>query len=769
MLDGRVMEGKFAKLPSMSNKQKADPHQAPRPKSVVMADDGLRRYFFPSSQTVRGAPLVPGADTPERFLLKHQSISLGPKQITSVGAYSEVTPFDEFGHRKISMPVGRTQANIYQGITEITPAWTKVEGLSLPDAASYVWDQRIATNSIPHDLLHKILHKQIDPKNIEQRLKIVRLYLQMDRYNEAREELLEVIKDFPERKEDFSGTERQLRQRYALRALSEIRNRRDAGQHQLVASLLKNFPSEDVAGDTLQNVREMLEQYKSDYARGKKLLATIDALLQKIGDTKLRERLNPIRDEIVAELNLNTLQRMASFEQAIDDEELSTEEKLALGFSGWLIGSDQALRNLPVTASLFSVRNKIRQFLEEPLQPNRDEILASLEREEGATPQYVTWLLANMLPTRPVGNADPAAPGFYRLQVDGANGEPPLEYAIQLPPEYDPHRIYPTVVTLNGVGTSPEQQIDWWAGVRRPEVGRMGHAARHGYIVIAPAWTKPAQSVYNYSLTEHMAVLNTLRDATRRFAVDSDRVYLSGHDIGGDAAWDMGLAHPDLWAGVIPIVAVADKYVNYYYEVGKQVPFYVIGGEMDGDKTARNSSILDRWLTGAGYNITVAEFLGRGHENFSDEVLRIFDWMGRQKRNFARKEIVGRTMRPWDNFYWWLELADFPEKAIVDPEGWPLDRAVRAAITTGKITESNTIYVTTGADRVTVWLSPELVDFNRTDRRLTIKVNNANVKAPEPDLGVLLEDARSRGIRLHPFWAKTEFGAGRRVADRQGR
>ena len=34
MLDGRVMEGKLAKLPSITNKQIADPNQAPRPKNI---------------------------------------------------------------------------------------------------------------------------------------------------------------------------------------------------------------------------------------------------------------------------------------------------------------------------------------------------------------------------------------------------------------------------------------------------------------------------------------------------------------------------------------------------------------------------------------------------------------------------------------------------------------------------------------------------------------------------------------------------------------
>ena len=48
-------------------------------------------------------------------------------------------------------------------------------------------------------------------------------------------------------------------------------------------------------------------------------------------------------------------------------------------------------------------------------------------------------------------------------------------------------------------------------------------------------------------------MLNSLRDACRRFSVDSDRVFISGHSMGGDAAWDLGTAHPDLWAGMIPI------------------------------------------------------------------------------------------------------------------------------------------------------------------------------------------------------------------------
>ena len=61
------------------------------------------------------------------------------------------------------------------------------------------------------------------------------------------------------------------------------------------------------------------------------------------------------------------------------------------------------------------------------------------------------------------------------------------------------------------------------------------------------------------------------------------------------------------------------------------------------------------------------------------------------------------------------------------------------------------------ADKVIVWLSPELVDF---DQRLVVEVNNRPIsprdRVVQPDLSVLLEDARTRGERQQPFWAKLE-------------
>ncbi len=87
-----------------------------------------------------------------------------------------------------------------------------------------------------------------------------------------------------------------------------------------------------------------------------------------------------------------------------------------------------------------------------------------------------------------------APPGFYELTVAGLTGEPEITYLVQLPPEYDPYRRYPCVVTLNGAGTTPQQQVDWWAGTYNEQAQmRLGQAARYGCIVVAPHWSRPHQ------------------------------------------------------------------------------------------------------------------------------------------------------------------------------------------------------------------------------------------------------------------------------------
>lgn len=770
--DGRILTGDIVDITGISERliSTGDRGNAVRP--VLMIDDDLRRTFI-SQRVIQEIREADPSETPEKFQ-PWQHVRQSGQAITSMGPIVRITPFDEYGRRIITINTPKGQVNLIQGISELTPTYAKVEGI-VSDQSNLVSDMRIATSSIPFETLDKILRHQIDESDPEQRKRIASFYVQSERYEAASKELEEIIaqsKDDSVR-EQLAPTMRSLKQLAARRLLKELEMRREGGQHTFVFSKLNTFPDDGVAGEILQQVIEMKGEFSKQLGQRELALKKVDELLAKVELETDRQKVSVVRNELQNQLNLNTLDRMTSFLQLADDNTLMPQERLALAVSGWLVGSDQAAPKLPVALSMLQVRGLVREYLTTPDTLNRSRILEEIRSQEAGTPLYVARLIRQMLPLMELPEAQPDKPGFYELSVDGPEGAP-ISYWVQVPPEYDPLRRYPVIVTLNGMGTTPQQQIDWWAGAWQEGGWRAGQASRYGYIVIAPKWSSEHQVRYEFSAREYGAVSYALRDAFRHFSIDTDRVFLSGHSMGGDAAWDIGLAHPDLWAGVIPIVARSDAYDSYYWENAKLLPMYVVSGELDGDKMLQNARDLDRWLS-RGYPVTVVEYRGRGHESFSDEIQRLFDWMGRYKRDFYPKEFVTNSLRPWDNYFWWVELADMPPKSMVYPSDWP-QKGMRCVETKARVTDANAIYVTSGADRVTVWLTPEMIDF---DKQVNITINGqrartsssaesggrsasdsrragARLRFVEPDLETLLEDVRTRGDRIHPFWVKVE-------------
>jgi predicted esterase len=750
--NGMQYEGRVGKIASMGG-DPLQPTGAAAPvlaRPIVLIDDDLRRIFV-SSWQVQSAV---AQHTPVERIRIDQRTAISARRVAAVGPILRITPWDEFGRRILSMNTQDGPIHVVQGITEITPTYTRVEGLQAK--LSYAWDMRVATSSIPRDTLSKVLMRQIDPKDPDERLRIVRLYIQAERYEDAKTELEGVIQDFP----DLADLQKQVvsfQQMSARRLIREIELRRTAGQHALAYNMLDRFPAEGVAGEILLQVRDLSQEYTGTVQRAEQAAASLQEHLAAITLAGQKAEAEPVVEEILRELNLNTFDRMADYLRLAGAAELTAEQKVALAISGWLLGSGAGTDNLAVANSLYQIRQWIRRYLNASLEQDRRAILAELQSLEGSTPANVARLLSHMKPAVETEPSEPDRPGYFSLTVPGLQGQGDFEYLVQLPPEYDPYRRYPCVVTLNGAGTAPDQQIDWWAGDYHAELRmRLGQASRHGYIVVAPVWTKPHQREYEFSAREHAAVLYALRDACRRFSIDTDRVFLSGHSMGGDAAWDLGLAHPDLWAGVIPIVATADKYISRYWENARYVSFYFVAGEMDGDRMAKNTMDWDRYLR-PHHNTTIVVYQGRGHEHFHDEIQQIFQWMNLHRRHFYPENFECVSMRPWDNFFWWAEVDNLPAASVTLPVNWP--PTGRPARIEGRVMPNNRLILRTGATHATIWLSPQLVDLNN---HVSISLNGRTLReTPEARVEVLLEDVRTRGDRQHPFWAKVETTAGR--------
>ncbi len=757
--NGQVLSGDVANIKTMVEESATGPG-GPDNNAIVMVDDGLRRTFVSLHQVQEIINAAP--DPEELFVLQHHRYAKAGKMFAAMGANVKTSPWSEFGRRRMTIFTGDGAKNIVQGISQITPRHYEVRSLYAEAADRLLLDQRYATSSMPSSVIRKILYKSIDLDDADERLRVAEFFLQGRRYRDAENELKTIEKKFP----NIEGLDRLLKQMQQLKAreaLVEIKRRQRSGQNEFALRILNNFPAEGIAGETLFEVRELIDNQRKNEQRLEKLRSAIGDYLTKVENQDHREKLGPIVEEISSDLRTSNVGRLAAFTRLSSDKTLSAAEKLSLAASGWLVGVNEATTNIGISLSLFEVRDMIRKYLNEPIKGNRINLLTAMSEKEGSAPRYVDKIVEHMTPAWPTGAEVEEEDGLYEITVPGRGRMPDVTYQIQVPPEYDPYRRYPAVVTLHGVYTTPEQQIDWWAGGRSKNGMRLGQGTRHGYIVIAPKWAREDQRSYQYSGREHLAVLDALRDATRRFSIDADRVFLSGHGMGGDAAWDMGIAHPDLWAGVIPIVAEVDSnrynYNARYWRNAKQLPLYFVGGTLDGMKSLKNAPQYDRYLGRVGYQATIVEYLGRGQESYIDEVQRIFEWMNLQQRDFHRSEIAATTFRSFDNFFWYLEVDQFRDGQVMDPEDWTskggASTKLKAVI--NKDGKGKTfVRVQSAAERMTVWLSPELVDFNNP---ITVSVRNlGRVRNPKPSIEALLEDVRTRGDRQHPFWARIEFG-----------
>ena len=762
MKDGRVLNGKLGTLHEIGEEPETGP--TIEAQTIVFLDDNLRRVYVPRFQIANVNQDDP-LDVSVKFLLP-QRIKSASRIVSSVGFFSKKTPFDKYGRRTLTMATASGPVDVIQGITELTPEYVKVEGIT------HTWDMRISTSSIPTPVLDAILQQQISQGNVDGVVKVARFYIQLQQYHNAVRVMKAALAQenvSPETRKKFEETFQAVKQMESRQLLEELNAREEAGQYKLVSRLISNFPVDGVSSEILQQVRRKVQEIEQVNQQKQDILDNLKKLYQEMPSGEEKTRLAPLLREIVLNLNRNTLDRMAAFEQTLDDNSLQPDEHISLAVSGWLLGAEFATSNIAVSLSAYRVRGLIEQYMSAENEFQRTEVFKKFKMEEASSVKTVSHILNVMEPPEAVEANSRITDDFFRITCRNIFDDSELEYFVQLPPEYDPHRKYPTIVTLHGEFSTPQMQIDWWAGSINEKGVRNGQAGRQGYIVIAPAWTPETTRAYDYSGSSHGAVLGCLQDACRHFSIDSDRVYLSGFSIGATAAWDIAIAHPDLWAGVLPVGPLADRFLLFCGFNARYMPSYFVFGQFDNSIIAKNANRLLNGYFLRNFDVTMVEYQGRGHEDFQEEILKMTDWMKRHKRNFYPSKFECRSIRTFDNFFWNLEQSHFPPKKTADPVHGPPPRGTTAAITSCEIRSKVSLLISTSASKLTIWLNPNNVDFDKKlifiingKKQATVTANGGKVvkmstEYIEPDLRVLLEDVRTRGDRQNPFWAKVDI------------
>ena len=713
-----------------------------------MLDDGMRRYFVGKRQL--GAP--PNRDVElaqfEHFELKQkrQPGGIGPLQY--VGPFLQTTPFDQFGHRQVTLlgPKG-VPKNYIQGITQLRPQSCTVIGLN------HEWEFSVATNSLRREELVPLLQRCINLEKKEDRFAVVRFYQQAGLYDLAIEELTKIAEDLPDHKAECEERALEARQLLAKRLLMELQHRRAAGQHRLAVESLRAFPTDNLAADIVRELRRFQTEFSETdekLERVRHLLGDLQAGLNK----EQLEQVAPLRDEVLQQLDVETLPRLEGFLKLEKDESLSSTEKLALAYSGWVVGDANATTDFGNAVRWWQARFHALQYLRANHPSLRGPALAALTATEGVGVKTVEQLIRFLPPVidTPGLQASRVAtiavhdPGRTREDDDSPTA---FRYSVLVPPEFNPHHTYPLIVALHEGGWTPERVLKWWGGDEASPL----QSQRHGYIVIAPEYLPPKPGDPLPAPTDTI-VWECLRDARRRFLIDSDHVFLSGYGRGAEAAFDVALARPDLFAGVIPISGgFLNRDCRVLRDNARLLAWYAVIGELDFGLFDKHAQFYENLMINGG-DVLVAQYKSRGHETYYSEIHRLFEWMELHRRSAEPKEFVDfKTLRTTDVRMHWVRWSDAtpggkvkgPIKLAAAPAKATQPILLSARISAGETAVKN--ITLGGKGPVTVWLNANLIDL---DKKLSIKMGDGQQKFNDflkPEIEAVLEDFRQRGDR----------------------
>ncbi len=735
--------------------------------TLVFVSDSLRRVVFYSSKIVR-TEADAGFQNLERFQLV-QPLEVHAGVMANVAVEINATPWDAKGRRGFQYKNARlNKIAMQQAINEISPHLTRYRGID------GFWVGQIATSEVPRSVLLGLLAK-VDQTNENERLRVARFLIQAQWFDEARVALDALEKDFPQLKDTVRDVRRSVAESQARDALIAAVVARRAQQPVRSLQILRSITDSSLPKEVLDEARDQIRR-DDDQATADRNLAD---RIRDFAD-KLSEGERPIWRGRTSEILFTLAQApeiaRGRLEPIMRDDPanptpIAPEVRFARVLSSWVAGPENAVDTLAAAGSLWQTRQFVQNYLtgrddsvrreprgkNDPPRPPDDpakirvEAIAGLDALQGTNNlnlDTVDLIVERMAPPNHEIRDDDRSITTHRVADD--ENPSPTEYAVLLPPEYHPLRSYPTIVALHD-GRGPRSAVEWIAD----------EAAKRGYIVIAPEYNSPDKGKnYRYSGEEHAAVQLSLRDARKRYAIDSDRVFLAGQLTGADMAWDFGLAHPDLFAGVVCVSGFPGKYVYKYKPQVEKVPLYVVLGDL---APAAREVVFDqvvRPLIEDVRDVTYVDYLKRGLEPLPEEIPAFFDWMANRRRDPAPKAFEVATARPGDARFYGVVVQEITPGRTTTPEAAdPFGKNIKpATIKLRTSVQGNLLNLTTsGINRFDVWVSPKLIDFKR---KMEIRQNNQVVYRGQvkPDFALMLEDLRTRGDRQQLYHWKVAVG-----------
>lgn len=228
-------------------------------------------------------------------------------------------------------------------------------------------------------------------------------------------------------------------------------------------------------------------------------------------------------------------------------------------------------------------------------------------------------------------------------------------YAVLPPTACDPatDSLSALILTLHGAGVRAEGQAD-------------AYKPKPWAFIVAPTNRRP----YGFDWQDwgRLDALEVLGNATASYPIDPDRVYLTGHSMGGHGVWHVGLAHPDLFAAMGPGAG--------WTSFGLYVPWFLQKSSVFAEPSqigVRDAALREDQplaVVENAANVPIFIFQGGADDNVPPTHPRMFvsrlDDLG---YTYRYKEVPGKG-------HWW-SIDSLGTSCVDDPDLWEFFQGLR--------------------------------------------------------------------------------------------
>ncbi|MEZ6130414.1 MAG: hypothetical protein R3C59_17150 [Planctomycetaceae bacterium] len=729
-----------------------DPGLQPSRLELRRINQQFRTYFV---STRRAGPPQPDELAVPKYdfrIVQHRT-SRRPLNL-EIGWHSR-PPFAPDGTSQVTVNLGQGQrVTIDIGVTAINADRVLVSGLS------HDWEFGVAMVAVPETTLYAgrdapgLLKCVRQFESGDTQLNMVQMLLHAEKYTAAQMLLADIADQFPDLQQRCDRLVDVWNDRVGKRVLEELNVLRDTGKYETARYYSRAWPDEKLAPVIRVKARQFLDALDEDRQRLTSIKEALNVLIADIADDDLRRQAAQVWNELERLMDANTLPRLTAFELLQLDPGLAPESKLALAATGTILGADQAIDNFPEAYGLFQMRFLLQDYLRttDDEQNARNTLLEQIRQQEGYSVERVAALLQSLPPVLPVTIDDRQSetPGHFRM----AATESSAACVGRVPAEYSATRRYPLILAFRPAHLSTEDTLSWWQQA----------ADRDGYIVVVPELYEETEVSYAATAGQHRRFLSLLRRLKSSLAVDDDRVFIAGHEIGGEAAMDLATAHPDLFAGIISIAGLGRKHLRWTALNSLSLPWYVVVGGRQPGFYQRMGTLLERMFKrkSGGESIGFVDLLlvryeDRGFETFAEEIPNLFRWLNLQKRPADPEQINATLLRSTDQSWFWLELDSIPERFVgMDHASTFDDQPSAEGTVAARInSQANLIHLRTLPDDVHLRLGPNTPGLNLAEK-INVRSVSGRIQSIqyEPSVRDLLEDFRIRRDRSRLCYMK---------------